>query len=331
MTTTDSTPTSQREVGISIAQVLSKYGTLIALGALIVAFGSLRGGLFLTSGNMVDIASDVAIGAVIACGLTVPLIAAEFDLSIGYVASFAGVLVTGFLINQDMPLVQAVLVTLVICALIGIVNGLLITKAGVNSFVATLATGTLVIGLNFASNSGVALSAGLPDTFLKIGFEKVLGIPVTVWVAAVVCIALWILVNCTIFGYYAQAVGQNADAAHLVGVRVDRVRIFAMTACAVCAGVGGILLAAKLGSGQSNSADGYLLSAFAAAFLGSVALRDSEFHIIGTVIGVVTVGVAFNGLAIVGAPTFWQYVVQAGLLIAAVGLSTIGRKVIANR
>lgn len=333
MTTTDTIPAANasRQIGTAIARILSKYGTLIALAVLIVAFGSIAGDLFLTSGNMIDIASDVAIGTIIACGLTVPLIASEFDLSIGYVASFAGVLVTGFLVNQNMPLMFAVLVTVGICALVGIVNGLLVTKAGVNSFVATLGTGTFVIGLNFATNSGVAVSAGLPDTFLKFGFDRFLGVPLTVWVAVAVCAVLWVLVNRTLFGYYAQAVGQNPEAAHLAGVRVDRVRILAMTVCSVCAGVGGILLAAKLGSGQSNSADGYLLSAFAAAFLGSVALRDSEFHIVGTVIGVITVGVAFNGLAIVGAPTFWQYVVQASLLIAAVGLSTIGRKVLANR
>lgn len=331
MTTMASTDRPDSGLGLAFARLASKYGTVIALLLLIFVFSLLKGDLFLTSGNVVDIASDVAIGAIIACGLTVPLIANEFDLSIGYVASFAGVLVTGFLVKQGMPLVAAIFMTLLVCALIGLVNGLIITKAGVHSFVATLGTGTLVVGLNFLYNSGTAVSLGIPQVFFDISLTKILGIPLPVFIAAAVVALLWVLVNRTLFGYYAQAVGQNTEAAHLVGVRVDRVRVLAMVVSSVCAGIGGILLAAKLGSGQVNSADGYLLNGFAAAFLGSVALRDAEFHIVGTVIGIVTVGVAFNGLAIVGAPTFWQYVVQGGLLICAVALSTVARRVVLSR
>jgi len=115
-----------------------------------------------------------------------------------------------------------------------------------------------------------------------------------------------------------------------VGVRVDRVRVLAMVVSSVCAGIEAYS-SPQAGSGETNGADGYLLNGFAAAFLGSVALRDAEFHIVGTVIGIVTVGVAFNGLAIVGAPTFWQYVVQGGLLICAVALSTVARRVVLSR
>ncbi|HEX3511882.1 MAG TPA: ABC transporter permease [Solirubrobacteraceae bacterium] len=317
-----------RKQGQLPARIASKYGTIIALIALILVFSVLKGNLFLTSGNLVDIASELSIGAIISCGLTVALIADEFDLSIGYVGSFAGVLVTGFMVKSGMPMGVAIIAALAACAAIGLINGLIITKAGVHSFVATLGTGTIVVGLNFLYNSGIAFSIGLPKAFFDLNLHKILGVPLPVYIAVVVVVILWIVVNRTLFGYYAQAIGQNAEAAHLVGVRVDRIRVIAMVVSSACAGIGGILLAAKLGSGQSNAADGYLLNGFAAAFLGSVALRNAEFHIVGTVIGVVTVGVAFNGLAIVGAPTFWQYVVQGGLLIAAVALSTIGRRIL---
>jgi ribose transport system permease protein len=310
------------------ARIASKYGTIIALVILIGVFAVLKGNLFLTRGNLVDIASSVAIGAIIACGLTIPLVADEFDLSIGYVGSFAGVLVTGFMVKSGLPMGVAIVAAIAACAAIGLVNGLIITKAGVHSFVATLGTGTIVVGLNFLYNSGIAFSIGLPNAFFEINFKKILGIPLPVFIAAAVVILLWVLLNRTLFGYYAQAIGQNREAAHLVGVRVDRIRVLAMMVSSTCAGIGGILLAAKLGSGQNNAADGYLLSGFAAAFLGSVALRNAEFHIVGTVIGVVTIGVAFNGLAIVGAPTFWQYVVQGGLLIGAVALSTVARRIL---
>ncbi len=319
---------AEKRQGQLAARIASKYGTIIALVVLIVVFAVLKGNLFLTSQNLVDIASDIAIGAIIACGLTIPLVADEFDLSIGYVGSFAGVLVTGFMVKSNLPMGVAIVAAIAVCAVIGLVNGLIITKAGVHSFVATLGTGTIVVGLNFLYNSGIAFSIGLPNAFFNINLHKIIGIPLPVFIAAAVVILLWILLNRTLFGYYAQAIGQNSEAAHLVGVRVDRIRVLAMMVSSTCAGIGGILLAAKLGSGQSNAADGYLLSGFAAAFLGSVALRNAEFHIVGTVIGVVTVGVAFNGLAIVGAPTFWQYVVQGGLLIGAVALSTIARRIL---
>ncbi|HEY4452120.1 MAG TPA: ABC transporter permease [Solirubrobacteraceae bacterium] len=321
-------PEAPPKHGQLAARIASKYGTIIALIALVVVFSVLKANLFLTSGNLVNIASELSIGAIISCGLTVALIADEFDLSIGYVGSFAGVLVTGFMVKSGMPMGVAIVAALAACAAIGLINGLIITKAGVHSFVATLGTGTIVVGLNFLYNSGIAFSIGLPKAFFELNLHKIAGIPLPVFIAVAVVIVLWILVNRTLFGYYAQAIGQNSEAAHLVGVRVDRIRVLAMVVSAACAGIGGILLAAKLGSGQSNAADGYLLNGFAAAFLGSVALRNAEFHIAGTVIGVVTVGVAFNGLAIVGAPTFWQYVVQGGLLIGAVALSTIGRRIL---
>lgn len=336
--TTDALPQAATETTAAVAarrvpvgaRIASKYGTIVALVAEIIVFAILAPNTFFTTGNWSDILSSVAIGAIIACGLTIALVANEFDLSIGYVASFAGVLVTGFLAQQKLGLVVGIIAVLLICALIGLISGLIITKAGVSSFVATLGIGTLVVGFNFLYNSGVSTSAGIPTSFININLTKVLGIPLPVYIAAVIVIVLWVLLNRTLFGYYAQAIGQNAEAAHLVGVRVDRVRIGAMIVSATCAGAGGILLASQLGSGQTNGADGYLLNAFAAAFLGSVALRDSEFHILGTVLGILTVGIAFNGLAIVGAPTFWQYVVQGGLLIGAVGLSTVGRQILAR-
>jgi ribose transport system permease protein len=324
---TDAVPEAkERQPGQLAARVASKYGTVIALIALIAAFSILKGNLFLTTGNLVDVAAELSIGAIIACGLTIPMVADEFDLSIGYVASFAGVIATGLMVKSGLPIAPAILVAVVLAALIGLVNGLIITKAGVHSFVATLGTGTIVVGLNFLYNNGTAFSVGLPEAFFQINLHKILGIPLPVYIALAVIIILWFVLNRTLFGYHAQAIGQNAEAAHLVGVRVDRVRITAMVISSTCAALGGVLLASKLGSGQVNAAEGYLLSAFAACFLGSVALRDAEFHIVGTVIGVITVGVAFNGLAIIGAPTYWQYIVQGGLLISAVALSTVARK-----
>ena len=321
----------RRSVSTRLARVTSRYGTIIALISLIVIFTVLKGSLFFTKANFVNIASDVAIGIVISCGLTIPMVANEFDLSIGYCASFAGVLVTGLVVKNGMPLVWAIVVTLAMSAVVGLINGLVMTRFNVVSFVATLGIGTILIGLDYGYSNGVTFSVGLPQVFMEINTKQIVGIPLPVYIAVVIALALWVTVNRSVFGYYLQAIGQNPDAAHLAGVRVNRVRVAAMVVSSVCAGIGGILLASELGGGEVSIADGYLLSAFAACFLGSVCLRDGEFHIVGTCIGVVTVGVAFNGLAIMGYATFWQYAVQGALLIGAVGVSTVGRKILASR
>src|SRR5690606_40216661 len=122
-----------------------------------------------------------------------------------------------------------------------------------------------------------------------------------------------------------QAVGGNPEAARLSGIRVDRVKIIAFATAGVCAALTGTLLSATLGSGTLAAADGYLLDAFAAVFLGAATLRDGEFHILGTLIGALIIAFGFNGLNIFGAPTFSQYIFQGAILIVAVGLSSLGR------
>ena len=309
----------------TVLTVAGKYGTVIVFGLMVAVFAALEGDVFFTTSNLVGVLTDAAIISIVAGGLTVALIAGEFDLSIGYLASLAGVFCTGLMTKQGLDIVPAIAITLGICALVGVINGVIVTVLRVTSFVATLGVGTILVGFNYVYYATQS-SETLPTGFLEISLTKWLGIPIPVYIAAVVGIILWLFINRTVVGMNTQAVGANPEAAHLAGVRVDRVRRYGLLISALCAGLGGILLAAQVGSGEPTSGDGYLLSGFAAAFLGSVAFRNSEFHILGTIIGVLTVGVAFNGLAIVGAQTFWQNVVQGGLLICAVGLSTVGRR-----
>jgi ribose transport system permease protein len=323
--------TSHRDWPATSARIVSRYGSIAALVILCIIFSIEAPSVFPTTSNVIAILNDVAIYAVIAGGVTLPLAAGEFDLSIGYVASFSGVLVTSFAVKQNLPLFVAVLLTLLICAAIGLINGFIVTRLGVNSFICTLATGTIVVGANYAVSAGVPITSGLPTAFIDFNLRKIIGIPLPVYVTALVLLVLWIALNRTVFGINIQAIGQNAEAAHLAGVRVARVRLMSLVVSSVCAGGGGIMLAARLGSGEPTAADGYLLTGFAAAFLGSVALRDSEFHIVGTIIGVLTLGVALNGLAVLSVPAFWEYVVQGGLLIGAVALSTLARRYLTRR
>ena len=312
--------------GRRIVALLARYGTLAGLAVMIVGFSIASPNSFPTFSNFVNIVNQVALTAIVAGGLTIVLIVGELDLSVGFGASLAGVLVTGLMVRQDFPVLLAVLVVVLVGALVGLINSLIVTKARVNSVVATLGVGTVLIGLNYAYSAGQPIAAGLPDSFFLISLGSTLGISNNILIMAAVLSLLWILINRTDTGQRIQAVGGNTEAARLSGIRVDRVKIGAFVVSGMCAFLTGILLASLIGSGSTDAGDSYLLDAFAAVFLGSATLRDGEFHILGTFIGVLIIGVAFNGLSIFGAPTFYQYIFQGGILIFAVALSTIARR-----
>ena len=306
--------------------IVSKYGTLIAMAIMIVLFAVVSpGGSFLSPLNLLSILSQSALTAIIACAVTLVLVAGEFDLSIGYVASLAGVLSTGLMTRQGVPVLLAILLTILIGGLIGVINGVLVAKAGVNAVVATLGVGTVVVGCSFGYSAG-APSVLLPAEFTGIGLGRTLGVPNLIWLMVIVVIVLWILLNRTPLGLRIQAVGANREAAKLAGVRVERAKIAAFAIAGLGAATAGTLLASQLGSGQVTAGDGYLLDALAAVFLGSATLRDGKFHVLGTLIGVLIVNIGFNGLGLIGTPTFFQFVFKGGILVFAVALSTIARR-----
>jgi ribose transport system permease protein len=306
--------------------LLSKYGTLIGMLAMIVIFSAAAPASFPTLSNFVNIFNQASLVAIISGGLTVALIAGEMDLSVGYVASLAGVLVTGLMVDQHIAVPLAILAVLLVGAGIGLVNGLIVTKARVNAVIATLGTGTIVVGLNYAYSTGVPIASGVPKAFLNIALGKVFGIPDDIIIMLALLALLWLILNRTDLGQQIQAVGGNVEAARLSGIRVDQVKITAFMITGICAALTGLLLSSLIGSGTIGAADSYLLNAFAAVFLGSATLKDGEFHIPGTLIGVLIIGIGFNGLAIFGVPTFYQYVFQGVILVVAVGLSTVARR-----
>jgi ribose transport system permease protein len=313
-------------VGNASLLIVSKYGTLIAMAVMLVTFAiAVPNGAFFTSNNLLSIVNQSALTAIIACGLTMVLVVGEFDLSVGYAASLAGVLVTGFIANQGLPILIAVVLTVVIGGGIGAANGLLVTKARVNAVVATLGIGTILTGLAFGYTAGSPITQ-LPQEFTWITLGRFLGIQNPIWFMLIVVAVLWVVLNRTATGQRIQAVGANPKAARLAGIRVDRTKTTAFVIAGICAALTGVLLASILGSGTVSAADGYLMDSFAAVFLGSATLRDGEFHILGTLIGVLVVSVGFNGLALMGTPTFWQYIFKGGILVLAVALSTIARR-----
>jgi ribose transport system permease protein len=306
--------------------VFARYATILGLAAMIVAFSALSPKAFPTANNFINVLNQASLAMIIAGGLTLAVVVGELDLSIGYAASLHGVLVTGLIVKTKLPIPLAIAVVLVLGGVLGVVNGLIVTKLRVNSVIATLGVGTIIVGLAFAYSAGVPIVAGVPEAFLQLALGRwLLGIPNPIIVMALVVGALWTLVERTAIGQEIQAVGGNPAAARLAGVDVDRIKILGFLLSGVCAALTGVLLASRLGSGTTSAADSYLLTAFAAVFLGSATLRDGEFHVLGTFIGTLIIVFGFNGLNIFGAPTFSQYIFQGAILIVAVGLSSLGR------
>jgi ribose transport system permease protein len=311
---------------------LSRYGTIVSLILLLIGFSASRPDVFPTMGNVLNIMNQISILGIISLGLTVCLVMGLFDLSIAAMATLGGYLATYALVTypDSINTPEAVLGSLVIAALIGIVNGILVSYAGISAFIGTLAVGSVITGAMLGISNSRTIIGGIPPDFLIIAQGDFWGIPNPVFVAALVAIVLWLLLEHTQLGRNFYAIGGNAEASRLSGIAVKHYAPIALAICAACAGLGGLMAASNLGAGRPQGVgDTYLLNAFAAAFIGASTLRPGNFHILGTVIGVLLIGVINNGLSIMGVPTYWQYIVQGVLLVVALfsaGLLTMRRR-----
>lgn len=300
--------------------LFSKYGTIASLVIFIVIFSVLRPEVFPTTLNLFNILNQVSILGIIALGLTVPLVQGLFDLSIGAMATLGGFLATFVLANGTIGSVYvAIGVVLLLALIIGAINGVIVSYAGISAFIATLATGSIMTGAVLGISNSQTVLSGIPDAFLIIGQGRVGPIPVPVIIMAVVALVLWVFLTLTQTGRNMYAIGGNAEAARLSGIKVKRYPLLALAISAGCAALAGMVVSANLGVGRPQGVgETYLLDAFAAAFIGASTLRPGRFHIVGTIVGVLLIGVINNGLSLLGVPTFWQYVVRGALLLIAV-------------
>lgn len=312
--------------------LIAKFGTIGFLIVIIAVFSASRRDVFPTWLNFLNILNQSAILGVIAVGLTVCLVMGLFDLSIAAMATLGGYLVCRMLVGQgDNPQIFLSIVGVLVCAsLIGILNGVLVSYLGISAFIATLAMGSVITGVILGYSESRTIVSGLPDAFGLLGQGSSFGVPNAVFVLAIVAAFLWVLLEHTQAGRNLYAIGGNAEASRLSGLAVKRYGLLALGISGACAALAGIMAAASLGAGRPQGVgDTYLLNAFAAVFIGASTLRPGQFHILGTIVGVLLIGVINNGLSILGAQTFWQYIVQGALLIVAMfgaGVLTMRRR-----
>ncbi|MCL1146998.1 ribose ABC transporter permease [Shewanella marinintestina] len=297
--------------------------SLIALFSLIFVV-SLLNPNFLTLDNLLNILRQTSINAIIAVGMTIVILTAGIDLSVGSVLALSGAIVAT-LIGMDVPVVVALPVALIAGAALGAISGIIVAKGKVQAFIATLVTMTLLRGVTMVYTDGRPVPTGFTDTadsFTWLGTGYVLGIPVPVWLMAIVFIGAWYLLNHTRFGRYIYAVGGNESAARLSGIAVDKVKIAAYAICGSMAALAGIIVTARLSSAQPTAGMGYELDAIAAVVLGGTSLMGGKGRIMGTLIGALIIGFLNNALNLLDVSSYYQMIAKASVILLAVLIDT---------
>lgn len=304
-------------------QFLSRYGTVLAAIVIFVGF-ALATGKFISATNIANILVQVSVLMVVSSGLTIAVASGEFDLSVGEVAGLAGVLSAGLMVWSGLPVAVAIVVPMLVGLLIGVISGLLVTRLRIPSLIATLAMGPIALGINYAYDGGDSIYAAFPDSFYVIATGRLFGVvPVPSVIALVVVAANYVLLNRTRLGRAVVATGANIQAARLSGIRVNRCRMIALALSGLGAAMGGIMLTARLGTGQPGAGEPYLLDSLTAVFLGMTAFKPGRATVQGTLVGVVIIGMLDNGLNLLGAPFYLQNEVRGLVMIAAVSLAVL--------
>jgi ribose transport system permease protein len=261
-----------------------------------------------------------AVTAILAVGLVIALSAGAFDLAIGTELGFGAIFVGWLLVDKGVGLVPAIVLTLLAGAVIGLVNGILITRVRIDSFIATLGMSSVLLAL-IAWVSSSQQIVGVGSSFEKLGTTEIFGLTLPVYLMLAVGLVVWYLLERTPLGRRVYATGGNIEAARLAGVRVAAVVICSLVACATIAAFAGMLVTANLGTGDPTIGPAYLLPAFSAAFLGSTQFRGGRFNVWGTIVAVIVLATGVKGLQLAGAPIWIPDLFNGVALLLAVGLA----------
>lgn len=322
--TTDEHSTGQMTVPRQVRsrRVVVVSASRFALPALllifIAVFSILTPDTFATVTNLKTVLSTQSVLALLALAAMMTLVIGEFDLSLGAQMGFAALLFPGLAANGLLPLPLALIGAIAATTLIGLLNGILVAKIKINSFIATIGMAALIAAAVLAYSGGNVIYAGVPPELLAVAGFAPLGIPGPIIYVAIIAVLVWVLLQRTPFGRRMAAVGGSRDAAKLSGINTDRVTIVTFTLAGMLCGMAGVLMASQLGSGSPTVGPGHLLPAFAAAFLGATSFRVGQFNVWGTVFAVVTIATGVAGLNLLGLPSWVQPAFNGSALLIAV-------------
>lgn len=296
---------------------LERFGALFGLLAIILVL-SIISPSFLTLSNLLNVLRQVSINALIAFGMTFVILTGGIDLSVGSILALSSAIVA-HLLASGMGFIPALLVGLLVGALLGMFNGLVITQGKVAPFIVTLATMTVYRGLTLVFTDGRPIT-GLGDdlAFQLFGRGYFFGIPIPVITMLLTFILLHFLLKKTTLGRKTYAIGGNEEAAILAGIRVSRVKWFVYTLAGLLSALAGVILTSRLNSAEPTAGTSYELDAIAAVVLGGTSLSGGKGSIVGTLIGALIIGTLNNGLNLLGVSSFYQLVVKGLVILIAI-------------
>jgi ribose transport system permease protein len=308
----------------SVSRAISVWGLMILLVALIMIFSALKPDTFPTYFNMRAIINNKSISALLALAVFLPMTANHFDLSVGFLLGISQVLVIG-LQGQGFAWPEAAGLVLLLGGVVGLCNGMLVTVVGIDSFIATLGTGTLLYGFNEWYTGGQQVVAQLPQSFIDLS-GVIFGIPLPALYVLLLSMVLWLVFEFLPAGRHLYVLGANPRAAELNGISARRYVTVAFVAAGVTSAFAGIVLQSQLQVGQSSVGQEYLLPAFTAALLGATSIRPGRVNVWGTILAVAVLAVTVAGLNQLGAPFFVEPIFDGAMLILAVGLAVTAAK-----
>jgi inositol transport system permease protein len=321
--------------GHMLASIFSKYGIFLIFALMVVA-ASILSPAFLSSTNLINVVRQMSVVGLIALGVTGVIVSAGIDLSSGSVVGLTAVIAaslaqdpeysTPFYPGLHLPLICAILAACLVGGLVGLINGSLVAKTRIPPFIATLGTYTAIRGLALLYTGGRPIS-DLTDSYNFIGQGDVLGVPVPIIILVIMAIVTHILYAHTKFGKYIYAIGGNEQAARVSGIDAARYKMLIYVYASFLAGLAGLVVSARIGSGQPGLGVGYELDAIAAAVIGGTSLSAGGIGTVaGTIVGALIIGVLNNILDLTNVSAYWQQIIKGCIIVGAVILDQLKQR-----
>jgi len=320
-------PAKQHQAGGLFKTIFRKYGIFIVFIAMLIV-ASVLSPAFLSPTNLINVVRQMSVVGLIALGVTGVIVSAGIDLSSGSVVGLSAVVAASlsqlpdypaaYYKGLNLPVFVAVLAACAVGGLVGLLNGSLVAKTRIPPFIATLGTLTTIRGLAYLYTSGRPVS-DLTDDYNFIGQGDFLGIPVPILILVIMAIITHVLYSQTKFGKYIYAIGGNEQAARVSGINVSKYKMLMYVYAGLLSGLAGLVVSARIGSGQSGQGVGYELDAIAAAVIGGASLSAGGIGTVaGTIVGALIIGVLNNILDLTNVSAYWQQIVKGCIIVGAV-------------
>ena len=305
-------------------EVIKDKAIFLVLAVMIIFF-SLVTKTFLTLDNLFNVARQVSMLGIASIGMTFVILLGGIDLSTGSVITFVNIVTAYMMVKMDISMWPAILLTLMMCILIGLFNGFAVATFNMPALIVTFATQTIFAGVAYMISGGMPIS-GLPEEFAVIGQGYVGVVPIPVLIMIVAFVLGGVILNKTYFGRYFYALSGNEEAAKLSGIRVKAIKMLVFALSGLFGGIAGIVMLSRTNSGQATAGRGYGVYGITAVVLGGVSLSGGSGRMLNVVAGVLILGVLSNGMVLMNVSSYAQMVIKGIILLLAVGFDCVQKK-----